>query len=288
MSTKRPLVVIVGPTASGKSSLGMEFARRYDGEIICADSRTVYKGMDIGTAKPSNVEQAEIPHHLLDMVMPDQVFTAAEFKRNALIWIDDISIRGKLPIMVGGTGLYVDGVIFDFAFLPPVPSEERAELEAMSIEQLQSEINSRGIQMPENSKNKRYLIRALETNGEIPVKKGLREYTLIIGIDMSREKIKQRISSRVDKMIEDGFITEVKELSDKYGWDAPGLNAPGYKAFREYIEGKVTLEEAKQMFVQSDFQLAKRQRTWFKRNPHIKWIQNVIEAESLIKDFLQK
>lgn len=282
------LVVIVGPTASGKSALGLEFARRYDGEIICADSRTVYRGMDIGTAKPSPAERAEIPHHLLDIVFPDQTFTAAEFKRRALILIDDIAIRDRVALMVGGSGLYIDGVIFDYAFLPPVPSEERAELESMSIEQLQAEIRSRGITMPENRQNKRYLVRALEMNGLVPVKKGLRENTLLIGLDINREELRLRIKNRVDAMVETGFIDEVKDLVKRYGWDAPGLSAPGYKAFQSYLAGDVSLEEAKRRFVTSDFQLARRQRTWFKRNQHINWVQNAAEADSLIKQFLQK
>lgn len=283
-----PLVVIVGPTASGKSALGLEFARRYDGEIICADSRTVYQDMDIGTAKPSPAERAEIPHHLLDVITPDQTFTAAEFKRRALIWIDDIAIRGKVPIMVGGSGLYIDGVIFDYAFLPPVPPEERAELEVMNIEQLQAEIRSRGITMPENRQNKRYLVRALETNGLVPVKKGLRENTLLIGLEIRREELRLRIEGRVDAMVEAGFIDEVQMLVERYGWDAPGLSAPGYKAFQSYLTGDVSLDEAKQRFATSDFQLARRQRTWFKRNPHINWVHNAAEADSLIKQFLQK
>ncbi len=281
-----PLVVIVGPTASGKTALALELARRYNGEIICADSRTVYKGMDIGTAKPSSAERAEIPHHIIDIVAPDQTFTAAEFKRRALIWIDDITIRGKLPIMVGGTGLYIDGVIFDYAFLPPVPPEERAELEAMSIEQLQAEITSRGIAMPENSKNKRYLVRALETNGEIPVRKGLRRNTLIIGLEVGREELKGRLTARVNEMVENGFIDEVKALGAKYGWNAPGLQAPGYKAFRQYIEHSITLDEAKNQFVQNDFALAKRQRTWFRRNPQIQWFASPASALAFISNWL--
>lgn len=282
------LIVIVGPTASGKSSLALDLARRYKGEIICADSRTVYEGMDIGTAKPSTAERAEVPHHILDVVTPDQVFTAAEFKLQSQAAISEIASRGHLPIMVGGTGLYIDGVIFDFHFLPPVPPDERAELEAMDIKQLQAEVISRGITMPENRLNKRHLMRALETNGAVPVKKGLRQNTLVIGLDVSKQEVDQRIRARVDKMYEQGFVEEAKNLADEYGWDAPGLSAPGYKAIRAYFAGDKTLDETKEIFAHNDIRLAKRQRTWFKRNQHIYWIQNTLDADRLVKEFLQK
>ncbi len=291
MESKRqpsPLIVIVGPTASGKSALALDIAREYRGEIICADSRTVYKGMDIGTAKPTSAERAEIPHHILDVVTPDQTFTAAEFKRRSLLWIDDIAIRGRLPIMAGGTGLYIDGVIFDFAFLPPVPAEAREELELMTLEQLQAEIKSRGISMPNDPKNKRRLVRALETNGEIPVKKGLRRNTLVIGLDVERDAIQRRIAARVDAMMDTGFVDEMRRLVDEYGWDAPGLSAPGYKAFRKYLEGRIGLSEAKAQFTHNDMQLAKRQRTWFRRNSYIHWVKNSDEAKQLVQEFLQK
>lgn len=291
MESKRqpsPLIVIVGPTASGKSALALDIAREYRGEIICADSRTVYKGMDIGTAKPTSAERAEIPHHILDVVTPDQTFTAAEFKRRSLLWIDDIAIRGRLPIMAGGTGLYIDGVIFDFAFLPPAPAEAREELELMTLEQLQAEIKSRGINMPNDPKNKRRLVRALETNGQIPVKKGLRRNTLVIGLDVERDAIQQRIAARVDVMMDAGFVDETRRLVGEYGWGAPGLSAPGYKALREYLEGRTNLSEAKAQFTHNDMQLAKRQRTWFRRNPYIHWVKNSDEAKQLVQEFLQK
>lgn len=282
------LIVIVGPTASGKTALAISIAKKFNGEIICADSRTVYKGLNIGTAKPTLKEQAEVPHYMLDLIEPDQVFTAAEFKRRTQELIDNISGRGKLPILVGGTGLYIDGVIFDFAFLPLADPQERAELESKTVEELQQEIIKLGIQMPENSKNKRYLIRALETNGEIPVKKGLRKNTLLIGLDPGREKVKERINKRVEKMVDVGLIDEIKDVSTKYGWDAPALRAPGYKAFREYIEGRLTLAEAKELFVKNDFNLAKRQMTWFKRNSLINWFSSSNEVEAVVKNFLQK
>lgn len=283
-----PLIVIVGATASGKSALAMEIARTYDGEIICADSRTVYKGMDIGTAKPSHAEQREIPHHILDIVNPDQPFTAADFKQRALLWIDDIAIRGKLPILVGGTGLYVDGVIFDFAFLPPVADEERERLEQMSVPELQALIGRLGLELPENAQNPRHLIRRIETNGQIPIKKDLRDNTLIIGLDISKEELTRRLEQRTRAMLEQGLEQEVRGLAGKYGWEAPGITGLGYREWRPYLEGIADIQEVAREINLRSLQYAKRQRTWFKRNPHIKWVQNTAEAEHLVKEFLQK
>ena len=205
LSDTPPLIVVVGVTASGKSALAMDLAKRYNGEIICADSRTIYQGMDIGTAKPSIQDRVSVSHHLLDVVKPDEFFSAAEFKRLANQAIADISARGKLPIMVGGSGLYIDGVIFDFAFLPPVSDVERQELEAMTVEQLQQKLIAMGVGLPENHQNPRHLIRKIETNGAVPVKKSMRENTLVIGLDIERDIVKERITSRVEQMIKAGL-----------------------------------------------------------------------------------
>jgi tRNA dimethylallyltransferase len=281
-----PLIVIIGPTASGKSALGLELAEKYGGEIICADSRTVYKGMDIGTAKPTADERARVPHHLLDVVAPDKPFNAARFKEYAVAAIADISKRGKIPFLVGGTGLYVDAVIFDYAFLPLGDTEEREYLQELSVEQLQQMLKDRGLPLPENERNPRHLVRAIETNGAVPVKKGLRPVTLIIGLDKSRDEISQRLTQRVDEMLAAGYETEVRRLSKQYGWDIAAMQAPGYRAFRPYVEGTQTLDEAKMAFIRNDLDLAKRQRTWFKRNKNIHWIQSPDEAEKLVARFL--
>lgn len=283
-SNVSPLIVIVGTTASGKSSLAVELARKYQGEIICADSRTVYKGMDIGTAKPTVQDQQEIPHHLLDVVTPDLPYSAAKFKEAAVKAIEDVSNRGKLPFLVGGTGLYIDSVIYDFAFLPPGSLEDREHLQALSVEELQKEIRARGLPMPENSKNSRHLIRAIETNGAVAVRKRLRPNTLIIGLDRSKEDVVNAIHTRTKAMIDAGLANEVESLVETYGWDSPGLQAVGYREWRE----NEAIEKIIRAIEVNSARYAKRQRTWFKRNLHIHWIKNVADAETAIKKFLQK
>ncbi len=251
-----PLVVVVGETASGKSALGMELAQRFNGEIICADSRTVYKGMDVGTAKPSPKDQAKIPHHLLDVVLPNQKFSAAEFKKLAMGAIKDITSRGKLPIMVGGTGLYVDSVLFDFQF------------------------NPKGQRDPDNP---RHLLKADQTR-----QNKLRSNTLVIGLEVEREELKQRIKDRVESMFDKGLPDEVAGLVKKYGLGCEALSAVGYKELQPYLNSEQNLAETKHLIVQNTLNYAKRQRTWFKRNISIIHPSSLDEAVALVTTFLNK
>lgn len=283
-----PLIVVVGETASGKTALAIDLAKRFNGEVVAADSRTVYRGMDIGTAKPTTDEMEGIPHHLIDVADPDQLFSAADFKRLASEAIADIARRGKVPIMVGGTGLYVDAVLFDFSFGKLPDPDERAVLQPKSIEELQAILLDRGLPLPENSRNPRHLIRAIENNGQVSHNKGLRPNTLVLGLKIDREVLKQKLEKRVKAMVSNGFVVEVRRVSERYGWDAPALQAPGYRAFRRYLLGEQSLEEAEAQFVRNDSQLAKRQRTWFKRNKSIHWISNSTEAVELATTFLNK
>lgn len=283
-----PLVVIVGETASGKSALSLSLAQRFNGEIIAADSRTVYKGMDIGTAKPTAEEQALVPHHLLDVVTPAQPFSAADFKRRTEEAIADIDGRGKLPFLVGGTGLYIDAVIYNFSFLQKGDETLRDQLANLDIATLQDMLREQGIALPTNERNPRHLIRALEAQGATPEHHILRGNTLLLGLRIDREVLRAKVVSRIDQMVAQGLVQEVERVGRRYGWDAPALQAPGYKAFREFILGNITLEQAKQQFAQNDMQLAKRQRTWFKRNKSIHWISKEEEAVDLITTLLSK
>lgn len=287
-SEHTPLVVIIGQTASGKSALAMKLAKQFGAEIIAADSRTVYKGMDIGTAKPGKEDRDQIRHHLIDVVAPDEPFSVADFQRLAQAAISDISSRSKVPFLVGGSGLYVDSVIYNFSFRQPADKAAREQLQSLTIAELQALLEERGIDLPENKENPRHLIRALETGGEVPQRSGLRPQTLVIGLAKDREELESNIRARVDSMVRDGFVEEVAQLAKKYGWDVPALQAPGYKAFRSYLAGQATLEQAKQQFIQYDLQYSKRQKTWFKRNPEVIWISNEAEAVDLVTTFLNK
>lgn len=282
-----PLIVIVGETASGKSALALEIARRFGGEIVCADSRTVYKVMDIGTAKPSPLDQSSIRHHMLDVVYPNQAFTVADFKLGAQESIADIRQRGKLPLLVGGSGLYIDSVIYDFSFRP-VDIEARKYLESLSIDQLQQSIIANKLTIPENKNNKRYLIRVLESRQSTPHNKELAPNTLIFGISISKEVLQERITSRVEHMVESGLVQETIDLAERYGWDIPSMQAPAYSSMRQYINHNLSLAEAKALFVQKDLRLAKKQRTWFKRNNSIQWFSDLSKIVEITTTLLNK
>ncbi len=264
------LVVIVGPTASGKSSAALEMAEERGGEIIAADSRTIYKGMDIGTAKPTAAERMLVPHHLIDIIEPGESFSVADFKKLANAVIEDIQSRGKLPILVGGTGLYIDAVIYDYAFRKTDP-KIRAELNKLDVKELQKRIKQAGLELPANLNNPRHLVRMLETNGQASKKQSLRDNTLVLGIDWPTDVLKQRITDRVERMFTQGLEAEVKILVKKYGWDCEAMKGVGYKEWQAYFTGDQTLEETKQLIQTNTWQYARRQRTWFKKNPDIHW-----------------
>ncbi len=286
------LVVVVGETASGKSALAMQLAQQFNGELICADSWTVRRELNIGTAKPSQAEQALVPHHLLDVVGPDEDFTAAVFKRLALAAIDDIAGRGKLPIMVGGTGLYIDGVLFDYNFLPAGDRGDREALNSLTLNELLARIEAAGLDLGDvDIRNKRRLIRLLETSGAEPTKKELRKNTLIIGLQPDREVLKERITLRVQAMIQAGLEAEVRALAERYGWGCEGLKGIGYREWQDYVLGTHSLELTEQRIISGTVGLAKRQRTWFKRNKSIHWFATPVDythIDELVTTFLNK
>lgn len=283
-----PLIAIVGPTASGKSALAMRIAKRYGGEIIAADSRTVYRGMDIGTAKPTKQDQAEVPHHLLDIVEPDQSFNVAEFKRLASVAIADIESRGRIPILVGGTGLYVDSILFDYQFKDQADIKQRDELSRLTVAELQEICRQKNITLPVNDRNKRHLIRAIETGGQKGERKKLREKTLVVGITTKREKLRERMYARVREMVEAGAVDEVARLGARYHWQGEALKGNIYRIFRGVKSGDKPLAEAIDELVRSDMALAKRQMTWFRRHSHIVWSENPDELYRRVDTFLKQ
>ncbi|HEV2403538.1 MAG TPA: tRNA (adenosine(37)-N6)-dimethylallyltransferase MiaA [Candidatus Saccharimonadales bacterium] len=283
-----PLIVILGETGSGKSDLAMALAKQFNGEIISADSRAVYKGMDVGTAKPSLEDRKRIKHYLIDVVTPDQRFTVVDFKGRAQAAIDEITSAGKVVFLVGGTGLYIDALLYDFSFRPAGNQKLREELSALSAEELLNRLVAQGLPVPEQWQNKRHLIRVLESGGVQPTKAALRPSTLLIGLRPERNNLRATITARVDIMVQNGFIDELKRLVWHYGWGLPALQTPGYKAFRSYINGDGSLDEAKQAFIRNDMRLARRQRTWFKRNEAIQWENDRSKIVGLVTTFLNK
>ncbi len=280
-----PLITIVGETASGKTGAAIEIAKRVNGEIICADSRTVYKQLDTATAKPTKAERGAVPHHLIDVVYPNEKFSAAQFKRLAEKCIQDIQKRGKVPIVVGGTGLYVDALLYNFQFADKPDEQLRYSLEQMNDDELTTLLKTKNIDTSSlNTKNRRHVIRAIERGNTQPVRSVLRNNTVVLGITLDRELLKQRISNRVDQMFREGVIEEIRAISDVYGWDIEALSGTNYTVVRDYLQGRVSEQDVRDAFIKRDVSLAKRQRTWFKRSTDIEWFsdpQALIERAAL-------
>ena len=286
---KTPLVVIVGETASGKSALAMRLALKFNGEIIAADSTTVYKDFDIGTAKPSLEDLKLVHHHLINVMDASSAFTAAEFKDLASKAINDITSRGKLPILAGGSGLYIDSLLFDYEFAPAPNESRREELNSMSLEELMAtagrqSIDTTGIDV----QNKRRLIRLIENKGKRPAQKPLRQNTLVFGMRLPRDELSRRIVERIDKQLEEGLEAEVKALAQTYGWGVEPMKGIGYREFKDYFLGAVSLDEVRQQIIIDTLRLAKKQRTWFGRNKSIHWVSEQFEAVEYTTTFLNK
>lgn len=272
-SIELPLVVIVGPTASGKTALAVELAAAFNGEIICADSRTIYKGMDIGTAKPSLADQALVPHWGLDLKEPGDYFSAADFKKYAVQKIAEIRNRGHVPFLTGGTGLYVDAVLFDYQFGEEVDNVLRHKLQQMTLEQLYEYCKNNNVVQPENFKNKRYVVRAIESKGRLPQKRSTPlEGSIVVGIATDKALLRSRIEVRAEQLFEDSVVSEAKILGKKYGWTSEAMKSNIYPLLHLYLNGDMTIGDAKAKFITLDWRLAKRQMTWLRRNSFIHWL----------------
>jgi tRNA dimethylallyltransferase len=283
---KSKILFIVGPTASGKSDLAMKLAIELDGEIIAADSQTIRRGLDIGTAKPSKQDMLTVKHHIIDIIEPYEKFSVAEFKRLASIAIEEIINRGKIPIVVGGTGLYIDALFYDYSILSQ-DIKSRNKLKDKSVKELQDIITDRKLKMPENSQNPRHLVGVIARNGEesknsTPITNGL-----IFGILPDDETIKQRINDRVEMMFQNGLIKEVENIINKYGPLPEKLDAIGYPIVAKYLNGSISLDEAKELFIRADWQYARRQKSWFKRNKHITWFESSEQVRKPIIELIK-
>lgn len=272
MATEQPLIVIVGPTASGKTALAIDIAQRYGGEIICADSRTVYRAMDIGTAKPSPEQQAIVPHWGLDLVAPGERYTAAAFQRYAQEKIKDIRVRGKVPLLVGGTGLYIDGLLFGYEYPAEMTADLRAKLESMETKELYAYCITNNIELPINDKNKRHLIRSVaHADLHDQRRDQIIDNCYVYGIVVDRATLDERIAERTEEMFSAGVMDEAKMIASHYGWESEAMTGNIYPLAKDVIYGKIEASEAKEQFRYRDRQLAKRQMTWFRRNPFICW-----------------
>lgn len=303
------VIVILGPTASGKTSLALDLARRFNGEIISADSRQVYKLMDVGTAKPKGCWRSvdgkmlymveEIPHYLVDTIFPDQPFSLADFKTQALMSIHDIVKRGKVPFLVGGTGLYIWSIIDNLSLATTPPQAElRVELETKTLSELIDLLEKKD---PESlsvvdKKNRRRVIRALEI--VLSTGRSLREQRTVgellgnfmqIGLTVPKDVLLSRIKKRIEEQFEDGFVEEVRSLlAAGYTFNLPSMSSLGYPQIGSYIRQECSLDEAKVLLNQVTWQYAKRQMTWFRRDKKIEWFESEAEKnlEEKIKTFL--
>lgn len=278
---KISVIAIVGPTASGKTAYSIDLAKEIGGEIISADSRLVYKGMDVGTAKPSKSEMQGIPHHMIDIVEPEFEYSAALYQQEAKNKIYEIYTRGKRPIVVGGTGLYIDILLKNFS-LPRIEPDKilREELSKYSKEELLDILNRLDTTCLDELKSadKKKLIRAIEvlkyTGKSLSDVRGIGESEFNvkwIGRNFKREDLYERINKRVDLMVENGLIEETIALINKHGKIHNIIDTIGYKEINQYLEGKITLEEAIDLLKRNTRHYAKRQMTWFRRNTEIEW-----------------
>ena len=283
-----PLVVITGPTASGKSSLAMGLAQKWGGEIVCADSRTVYRDMDIGTAKPTKPDQKLVKHWLLDVADPGDRFTVYDFQKQAKAAIADIRSRGKIPFVVGGTGLYIDSIVLDYRFGPDADMKQREALQDMTVDQLVELHKKQHIELPENYKNKRYLIRNIEKyNINTSRKPSIDSNTYVVAISTTKDDLMFRIRQRAEDMFADDAMQETQRIIDQHGPDSEAMTGNIYRLLAQVIDGRLTVDRAKEMSVTKDWQLAKRQLTWLKRHDWVQW-KTLDQAEQYFDHILDK
>ena len=275
------VIAVVGATASGKTSYAIELAKKINGEIISADSRLVYKGMDIGTAKPTIDEMQEIPHYMIDVVEPEYNYSVGLYVKETKKYITDIISRGKVPIVVGGTGLYFRVLLENYDLPDVKPDYElRKELSSYSYEELLemlTKLDEKAANSVEKN-DKKKLIRYIEiiklAGKPLDLVRGVKEKEFNVewvGLNFPREILYDRINKRVDLMIEQGLIDETKKLLQKHGRISNITDTIGYREVLSYLDGELSLDEAKDKLKQNTRNYAKRQLTWFRKNEQINW-----------------
>ena len=299
MLEKEKVIVIGGPTASGKTALSIELAKKINGEIVSADSMQIYRKMDIGTAKPSEDEMQGIKHYMIDIVNPDERFSVADYVTKAKEAIEEILSKGKVPIVIGGTGLYIESLIYEISFLEiETDLEYREELEKISVEKGLSYLYEKALKIDpysieKISKNdKKRIFRILEiyhqtgkTKSQIDKesrKEPQYDYRLF-AIDMDREVLYNRIDKRVDIMIENGLINEVKSIVDKYKTFPTAMQGLGYKEVVEYLNNETAYEDMIEKIKKESRHYAKRQLTWFRKYKNIIWLNGLEDIDKNIE-----
>ncbi len=288
MASLHDILVIVGPTASGKTAVGIELAQRINGEIISADARQIYRFMDIGTAKPTAEERSAARHHLIDFINPDEDYSAGQFAEDASAVIGDILCRGKMPILVGGAGLYIRALFDGFSPMPKIPAEIRARLKEEGRESLPELYNRLCEVDPEwaakiQATDTQRILRGLEVfeasgkplseHQKVPPAPPIRHTASYFGLHWEREALYERINARACRMLENGLIEEAASLRDRgYTPALNALNAFGYREIFQYLDGKTTLDRALADLQQGTRRYAKRQMTFFRRDERIQWV----------------
>ena len=291
----KKIVVILGPTASGKTDLSIKLAKKFNGEVVSADSRQVYKGMDIGTGKITKKEMKEIPHYLLDVVSPSKKFSVAQYQKLALKNIDKISKKNKIPFLVGGSPFYIYSVLEGWTFPKLKPDWDlRKKLEKKSCEELFKILKKIDLKRSKNidKKNKRRLVRAIEIVkklGKVPLlKKEIKFDSLIIGLKKPKQEVKALIRKRLHKRLKQGMVEETRRLR-KQGISWKRLESFGleYKWIALYLQKKIDHIGMISLLQKDIEHFAKRQMTWFKKDKNIKWVENYEKAKNLLRDFLE-
>ncbi len=302
---KPKIIVICGPTASGKTKLSIELAKEIDGEVICCDSMQIYKDMNIGTAKVTEEEMQGIKHHLVNFVSPEQRYSVANYKKDATNAIQDVLARNKVPIIVGGTGLYVDSLIYNIDYAEiETDLKYRNKLEKIADEEGLEKLYEMAKRIDEKAvlaispNDKKRIIRILEiyhstgktkTEQEIESRKNEVPYNyLVFAINMDKEKLHERINKRVDLMIEAGLIKEVEGLLKKYKQFPTAMQGLGYKEVVEYINGNISKQDMIEKIKNDTRKYAKRQLTWFRKNKQTIWINGLDEIQNNLKIILEE